>query len=136
MQPQKQISVQITSGSDQISTGTVFLQVWEKKDRIPRSFKALGITWGLALVSVLIPLLHFFLVPLLLMGGPIVCYWVFHQQQIILGGKGICPDCKKEFKIVRARVRWPLSDICNHCHAQVRIERDPLEKLPITQLKL
>jgi hypothetical protein len=105
------------------TTGTVELKVWDKKERTTRALKALGLTWGLAVASILIPILHFILVPSLILAGPIVFFWIAGQEQVILGGKGICPECGKEFEIVRTAVKWPISDMCNHCQAEVKIEQ-------------
>jgi len=79
-------------------------------------------SWGLGLVAIFIPLLHFVLVPLLIIAGPFAFYWVAGQEQIILGGKGECPECQREFEIARSPVKWPLSDLCNHCRSQLNIE--------------
>jgi hypothetical protein len=121
MKAPESIPVQITSARDHHSEGTVSLQSWEKKERTARAFKALGFTWIGAIVAVFLPLLHFVLVPALLVAGPLLFFWVAGREQVILGGKGTCPDCGKEFEIVRSPVKWPLTDLCNHCQARVKI---------------
>jgi hypothetical protein len=121
MNAQTTLQVVISGPSGKTTQGTVAHQVWDKKERMTRGLKALGFSWGLALAAVLIPLLHFILVPTLLLAGPVVFFWIVKQEQIILGGKGECPECRKEFEIVRSAVEWPLSDLCNHCQAPVKI---------------
>jgi hypothetical protein len=123
MKPPQTLSVTIANIRGKTSTGTVEWKVWDKKERTKRALKALGMTWGLAIVSVLIPILHFILVPLFILAGPIVFSWIAGQEQVILGGKGTCPECGKEFEIVRTAVKWPISDICNHCQAELKIEQ-------------
>jgi hypothetical protein len=123
MKSQEEIPVHITSVRDKVSTGSVVLETWEKKERTARAFKALGISWGLAVAAVFLPLLHFFLVPLLLLAGPVAFFLVAGQGAVILGGKGECPECRREFNIVRTPVQWPISDSCNHCQAQLKIDR-------------
>jgi hypothetical protein len=123
MKLQESIPVIITGSHERAASGTVERRVWEKKERALRGFKAWMICWGIAMGAALIPLLHFILVPFFILAGPVAFQWVNGQEEIILGGKGTCPDCNREFEIVRTSVKWPLSDLCNHCHSQLRIEK-------------
>ncbi|MGE0616581.1 MAG: hypothetical protein AB7P04_13175, partial [Bacteriovoracia bacterium] len=75
-----------------------------------------------AIVSVLIPLLQFVLVPSFLIAGPIVALVIMRRQGVVLGGSGDCPHCKKQMKIVRSLPRFPLTDLCDHCQQSVKIE--------------
>jgi hypothetical protein len=124
------LHVTISNIRGNTSTGTVELKVWDKKERTTRALKALGMTWGLAIISILIPILHFILVPTLILAGPIVFSWIAGQERVILGGKGTCPECNKEFEIVRSPAKWPLSDICNHCKAELKIEQEGAVSAP------
>jgi hypothetical protein len=117
------LAVKISNVRGSTSNGTVELKVWDKKERTTRAFKALAFTWGLAIISILIPILHFILVPTLILAGPIVFSWIAGQEQVILGGKGVCPECGKEFEIARSAVKWPMSDLCNHCKTELKIEQ-------------
>lgn len=117
------LAVTVTDIRGQASSGSVELKVWDKKERTTRALKALGFTLGLAVISVLIPILHFILVPTFILASPIVFFWIAGQEQVILGGKGNCPNCHKEFEIARSAVTWPLSDICNHCQAELKIDQ-------------
>jgi hypothetical protein len=121
--PIQTLPVALLSNRGHSSSGSVELKIWDKKEKLVRASKALGIAWGLAIASVLIPILHFILVPLFILSGPIVFFWVASQEQVILGGKGECPECHREFEIVRSPVKWPMSDLCNHCQAEIKIER-------------
>ncbi len=117
------LAVTITDIREHSSSGTVELKIWDKKERTKRALKALGFTLGLAVVSVLIPILHFILVPTFILASPIVFFWIAGQEQVILGGKGTCPNCHKEFEIARSPVTWPLSDLCDHCKAELKINQ-------------
>lgn len=122
MNAPQELAVQISNGQGVTTSGTVLHQVWDKKDRTKRALKSLAQCWGGALVSVLIPLVHFVAVPSLLLAGPLLFFWRLTQKEVILGGKGQCPSCAKEFQIVRTKVQWPTSDICNHCKADLKIK--------------
>lgn len=115
--------VRLTTNSGKQSSGTVQIQIWSPQYRTRRALKTLGLFWGLSLVTVIIPLLHFVLVPGLFIAGPIVAWVIYRQERMILGGEGICPQCGKAFAIVRAQEHWPLRDVCSHCHEEVRVER-------------
>jgi hypothetical protein len=122
MNSQAVIPVRIESVHGRTSAGTVDLRIWEKSERTRRGLKALGIAWGIALCSVLIPILHFILVPTFLLAGPVAFVWVAAREREILGGQGVCPECGKPLPIVRAPVRWPLSDMCAACQSTLKIE--------------
>ena len=102
--------------------GTVRLQHWERPERMRRALKMGGMTWGIALACVLIPLAHFVLVPGFLLAGPIVAYFVFQQTDVVLGGEGTCPRCLKPIQISRTKLQWPISDLCIHCQSTVEIQ--------------
>ena len=122
MLPSKEtLQVQITDIRDQKGFGTVELQRWDKKERTMRALKTLGGCWGLAIFCIFLPIIHFIMVPLLILAGPIVAGWIYNQEQVILGGKGECPNCHKEIEIVRTAVKWPISDLCNHCNSELKI---------------
>jgi hypothetical protein len=121
----KTLPVEITNIQGEKTTGTVELRIWDKKERTMRALKALGMTWGAAAVCVIFPIIHFVLVPVLILAGPIIFSIVVGQEQVILGGKGQCPKCKQEFEIARSSVKWPMTDICNHCQAELKIGQLP-----------
>ncbi len=53
-----------------------------------------GLTcWGLALLSVFVPLGHFFLVPLFLIAGPVVLLMRLGEGVSLRGASGACPAC-------------------------------------------
>lgn len=113
----------LLKGYDEVTThGELRVQEWNKRERILRALKFGGACLGLAIVSIILPLLHFVLVPGLLLAGPIVAFFVLRQEAVVLGGKGTCPYCKKTMKIVRSAPRFPISDMCEHCHKSVTIE--------------
>jgi hypothetical protein len=105
------------------SEGEVEYQAWTKAERTKRGLKALGMAYGGAVVALFIPLVHFFAVPLLLLAGPFIFFLISGQEEVILGGSGICPKCAQSFKIVRSAVKWPLTDLCNHCQTELKIHR-------------
>lgn len=90
-------------------------------ERLRRAFKALGWTWLIAVGAILIPILHFVLVPVLLIAGPIVAYFIFRQEALILDGSSVCPQCSAPFKISRGRYQSSVKDVCGSCRHSVTI---------------
>ena len=117
------IAVRIQSQSGEVTTGSVHLQIWDQKERMKRALRLLALCWGIGLFCVILPLVHFFLVPSFLIAGPICASIVYAKDRMILGGKGTCPHCKKDLPIAKSPDRWPLSDLCTACQNAVSIEK-------------
>jgi hypothetical protein len=113
--------VRIILNEDKSSEGEVFLKRWSDRQRNWRATKILLQMWGLALLSVFVPLAHFVLVPLFLLIGLVMYPIMLGQKSTVLGGVGACPNCDKRFEIIRCPEKWPLEDICNHCNRHVKI---------------
>jgi hypothetical protein len=103
------------------TAGEVTIQEWDPKGRTKRALKTLGIFWGLAIAAVFLPLVHFVLVPLLVLTGPFVAAFVYTRETMIISGTGTCPNCQKPFAITKNPLKWPLNDVCGECHNSVEI---------------
>ena len=73
------IAVIVRSDTGKTSLGQVRIQEWDKKARTSRAAKFWIYCWGLSLLSVIIPIAHFFLVPGFLLAGPVGA-WIFSTQ--------------------------------------------------------
>jgi hypothetical protein len=118
---EKSTEVELISLDNRKSTGVIHLKYWEKKERTQRALTIWCGCWVAATFCVVLPLLHFFLVPSLLLAGPIAAFFVFQQTDVVLGGEGTCPRCGKPFKIARTKIKWPVDDVCSECHNSVKI---------------
>lgn len=119
----KEIRVQIREEHGvKASEGIIRVQSWTKKQRTLRAIKFCLIFWGLALGSVLLPLLHFILVPAFFLAGPILAIFTMGRESVLLGGEGTCPSCQAPLPIARSAPRFPVSDLCTKCQRAVRIE--------------
>lgn len=117
------VRVYVKGDSEEATTqGQIRIQDWNQRERTLRALKFGGACWGAALVSIIIPLLHFLLVPVFLLAGPIVAFIVMGQKSVVLGGEGICPKCQAFLPIARAALRFPISDLCTCCQSSVKIE--------------
>ncbi|MBK9293937.1 MAG: hypothetical protein IPM57_05755 [Oligoflexia bacterium] len=99
--------------------GVLNIQLLSQKERLVRALKFGGMCWGAAIFSVFLPILHFFLVPGLLLAGPVVVFIVYKQTKLILSGSGECSSCKESLNIQKSFYRFPLSIVCNKCNNSI-----------------
>ncbi len=110
-------------GKDKSCPAEIFIKSWTPTQLKFRAIKSLCTWWGLALLSILIPIAHFFLVPMFLLLGLVFPFITYGKSSVILGGLGTCPYCDKPFEIAQAPNRWPMNDICSDCSRHVKIEK-------------
>ncbi len=115
------IPVELVVSESQRSSGTIRIVTWSKRERIKRAFRAILICWGLALVSVLLPGLHFLLVPFFVIVSPFAASYVYLGKELVLEGEGSCPKCQQPIKIGKSKVQWPIFDLCKSCQSSIRI---------------
>jgi hypothetical protein len=102
--------------------GTVTIHEFDREQRLRRALAALGKWWGVALLSVLVPVAHFVLVPSFLAYGG----WQFFQRlgtaELAADARGTCPDCGAEQTLELApRWRAPQPVTCKQCHRGLRL---------------
>lgn len=67
--------------------------VWTRAQRTQRALQALGLCWAAAVAAVFLPVLHFVLVPALIISGPVAAWARYREQRSVLGFEGVCPAC-------------------------------------------
>jgi hypothetical protein len=105
------------------TTGQVEIVTWSANERSRRALKFLGICWGIGLFCVIMPIVHFFLVPGMFVAGLVGFARLSGQESLVLGGEGPCPECGKTFHIAKATNRFPMDELCENCKASVSISR-------------
>ncbi len=122
------ITIESNVNDDRRTPGVVYVHYFSPPERMAQSLKKLGLFWGIALVSVLIPVFHFVLVPLFLILGLFFARRSYKSEGQVLGGETRCPHCQTEIKVKPAELQWPLSEICQNCARVVRMEKKESEK--------
>ena len=107
--------INLTARTGQVTQGKVTIKIWTEKERLTRALKFGGMTWAAAVICVVLPLVHFVLVPSLLIAGPFVAIWNFRRKSIVEGGSGTCPFCGKAVTIGRGNDVWPIDELCTQC---------------------
>ncbi len=102
--------------------GTVTITEFSRDERVRRALGGLAKWWGIALLSVFIPVAHFILVPSFLLYG----IWQFAQRlgtsSLATEALGTCPDCQTEQTLeLAARWRVPQPVTCRSCHRGLQL---------------
>lgn len=118
-----------TTGDERRGPGQIALYRFSKQEILFNSLKKLALFWGLAVVSVFIPVMHFFLVPGFFLLGIFVFFRTFRAKAKVLHGFVACPHCHHEIRIPAGLIDWPLKEICQNCVNTVRISPEAVELL-------
>jgi hypothetical protein len=102
--------------------GSATVITYDRPARWHRALKALGKWWGIALLSVFIPVAHFVLVPSFFLFG----LYQFSQRlgavEVPADAHGKCPDCGAEQPLELA-TEWRVPQLvtCRQCHRGLRL---------------
>ena len=112
--------------SPQPTVATVEVLRLDPMDRARRALRHLGLCWGGAVVSVFIPVAHFFLVPGFFLAGIVFLVMDLRTPQLVQAARGTCPDCGADQPLdIVGRWRGSAEIACRHCHRMLRVE--PME---------
>jgi hypothetical protein len=123
MDHQQKIPIQANVNDDRRSEGYVTIIHFNPAQRTREALKKLAMFWGVAVLSVLIPVFHFVTVPLFFCLGIFFAYRTYKSEGRVIDGLTKCPHCQTEVIIKPAELQWPLTEICQNCARVVRIER-------------
>jgi hypothetical protein len=85
--------------------------------RMRRAALGLGAAWLLAVPAVFFPVLHFVLVPGLLVGGVVLAVILLREDRTLARVRGTCPRCGGALDLTPGgRFRLPRAVQCLHCN--------------------
>jgi hypothetical protein len=97
------------------------------QERMRRAAIGWAACWGLAVAAVFIPLLHFILVPALVIAGPLVGRARWREKATVLRIRGTCPGCEKPQAV---DLKQPASESmpwrCPECGRPLVLRLDPV----------
>jgi hypothetical protein len=94
--------------------------------RATRALTGLGACWGLALVSVFIPVAHFVLVPTFIVAGVVVAVLRAREERRLMSVSGACPRCGAGLALTPGRrFQADCALDCPHCHQVLRLSTAP-----------
>ncbi len=124
MQPFSQnVVVQSRSDLDKRSESVLVISEFIKSYRVIRALKALAICWAIALLCILIPILHFVLVPAFFFVGLFMFFMQMGIHYQLVSGQIQCPNCDKTMPLKPEAFDWPKREICSHCRADLTINK-------------
>lgn len=118
----ERIKVQANVSDERRSPGVVEVEYFSPRQRTQVALKKLLMFWGIALVSVLIPIFHFITVPLFFGLGVFFAHRSYQSRGQVITGETHCPHCQNKVVIKKAELQWPVSEICQSCARVVRVE--------------
>jgi len=118
-----QQSIKLRAQQQESAGGVLYSQRFEQKECRQKALKILTLTWLLAAASLLIPMIHFVLSPLLFIAGPVLAWRQYHLTQQTLAAEGKCPLCHQSIRIeLEARTEMPHWNICPKCKKPVQLK--------------
>jgi hypothetical protein len=108
---------------DHVSTpATARVVSYSDARRVYRAVTAGFTCWGLAALTILVPVAHFFLVPFFFFAGPVMVFMRLGEGVSLRGAHGKCPACGREQDFTesgRLRERHPVR--CEECGRQLEL---------------
>jgi hypothetical protein len=105
------------------SFGSVEVRTVPREVALKKAVVAWLACWGIAVLTIPIPIVHFIAPPLLLVLGPIIgfaIYKLYDGASDIVRGEAPCPDCKGVILINPCAESWPMDLACPCCQARLR----------------
>lgn len=103
----------------------------DRGQRLAGVVKVWALSWLAAVAAVFLPVLHFVLVPALLIGGPLYALALRHEHSTLLRVEGECPACGAAVADAhrrRAAERVPLR--CDGCGRAIEVVVEPAMLAP------
>lgn len=119
---EQQLQLTVSGQGGKTSSGSARLVQLSPAERWRRALRTAGILALAAVLTLLIPIVHFFAPPLLLLLASVVLVHHLGQDQMLLDGIFQCAQCAKSCEIESQPPRWPLELNCRHCRRALRVE--------------
>ena len=104
-------------------TATIEIGVLDPADRVRRAAVAFGTGLVAAAIAVLIPIVHFVLVPAALVLGIVFCVRRLGQRETFRGGSGACPYCGTQQQLtLLGRFHLPKRVYCSSCQRELYLD--------------
>lgn len=123
------IAVVVRAYDGRTSTGSMEVRRVGLGRRAGRALRALAVCWGFAVIALLVPLLHWVLVPLLLLLGPVVAARAFARDRQVCGGGGRCPACAGPVAFMGSARPEAFQQTCPGCRLSLEVSPAPASAL-------
>jgi hypothetical protein len=106
-------------GSSQLNVTTML-----KVRRVMTAAKYLLVSWVVAALCILLPVVHFFLVPMGVLTGIVLFFRKMSQIYFTNGGVIACPKCQSKLSVTSKSFNFPLKEFCPTCRTEVVVTLD------------
>ena len=106
---------------DKETQGSAQRRLLEPQERLSKALKTLGILWGIAILTVFIPILHFVTVPLFLLLGIVMAVLTWIEKAIIYEAEIPCPNCQHKVTFGPEAESLPKTMRCESCSFTLEI---------------
>ena len=129
MSTETEVPTHLTAFGHQPSPARALIVEQTPGQRFARTLGGLGMFWGLALVSVFIPVAHFVLVPTFVVAGIVMAIKRAREDRRLLWVRGACPRCgaEQELKPGGRFVDGRTFD-CPSCHGNISLATTVAER--------
>jgi flagellar biosynthesis protein FlhB len=114
----------ITDISGQTQNGKSEVVVLDSSHRTMRALKKAGVFFGIAVVSVLVPMLHFVLVPGFLIVSGVVFAKTMSETKIATSIEAVCPNCKQTMGLHGIFKMSGTKETCPNCRQLLKVSFD------------
>jgi hypothetical protein len=114
--------VKFVTNDGRQTEGAIEIHHYTGAQRVERALKILAIFWGIALPCILIPFLHFFLVPGFTIVGVVMAVRLYSVTESLSFGVSQCPACSKELHLPDMDRKAKMKVLCPDCRYQLRLE--------------
>lgn len=119
--PPVKVAIAHRTNTAVVSHSTLSVIPLTSYERWKAAFLTLLVWWIGAVLMVPVPVLHFILVPLALVGGLIAFVFricMTHRRPLV---EIRCPNCQTELLLKQSAFRWPIYEMCNACRTELKI---------------
>ncbi len=109
------VQIVVAMDADRQAESVVLARDFNHAERFLSGLKFLAMCWGIAVISILVPILHFFLVPGFLVGGIAIFFIRYCRKDYLELAELSCPNCHKAFRLEKLSFNWPLRQACPSC---------------------
>lgn len=114
--PAVDVAASLTYPGQLNARATATLRYRSRADRTAAVVRTWALCWLAAVLAVFLPLLHFVLVPALLVGGPLYALSLRHESATLLRASGPCPACGQHVEFAQPRRAVPRVALrCDGC---------------------
>lgn len=109
------VTLQIRDSQREPVPASVEVEHFTTGQRIGRAAIRLVVCWVLAVATIIVPLLHFVLVPGFAVLGPVMAFLAFRPTVKVTIKTITCPKCGKTSKVEDGATGWPVTLRCSEC---------------------